>query len=387
MVATLTEQKNSIRAAVWAAEGDHAITLVDKPIPEAAPHQVLVRIKAASLCHTDHLVPTGIFASHSSSSSQAQAQDRGSDAEPPEVGFPIVAGHEGVGVVVGIGERAREDGKFTVGDRVGGLLNTGGCGDCGECRYVNSRYCSEAKMMGLKGADGVFAEYALMDKDWLVRLPDEMPYEQAAPLTCAGVTIYAAIQRADLKPGKILLISGLGGLGYLGLQIAKAKGLKVIGVDIDPSRLQALKQLPARLKPDLLVKADEMTPEEVLPLINALREKGYDGCKGVDAAIIATDAPSALGYTIPLLATRSKIIITAGPTTLSIPLIPLIFKDLTVFSSLNGSVDDLRETVRFCADEGIGSLVHVERWDAGEGVQRIMGGVGVGEGRKGVVLF
>ncbi|WVF65569.1 hypothetical protein IAT40_000298 [Kwoniella sp. CBS 6097] len=280
----------NMRAAVWANQGDHSITLINKPISTPAPHQVLVRIKASSLCHTDHLVTTGLFGT------------------PQEVGLPIVAGHEGVGVIVGLGELAKREGKWAIGDRFGGMLNTGGCGQCGECRYASPRYCSQAKMMGLKGIDGVFAEYALMDKDWLVHLPDEMSYEQAAPLTCAGVTIYAAIKRSNLRSGQIVLISGLGGLGYLGVQIAKAKGLKVVGVDVNPARIKALRRLPDKLRPDLLIDPITMTPGEV------------------DAAIIATDSPSATEYTIPLLATRSTLIITAGPSTLSIPLIPLISK-------------------------------------------------------------
>ncbi|OCF35553.1 hypothetical protein I316_02606 [Kwoniella heveanensis BCC8398] len=243
-------------------------------------------------------------------------------------------------------------------------------------------------MMGLKGADGFFAEYALMDKDWIVHLPEDVSDEQAAPLTCAGVTIYAAIQKAQLKKGQILLISGLGGLGYLGAQIAQAKGYKVVGIDINPARLEALSDLPSRLRPDLLINAVTSTPEAVLPLINDLRDEGYDGCSGVDAAIIATDSPLALDYVFPLLATRSKLIITAGPPTFSIPLIPLIFRDLTIISSLNGSVQDLEETVRFCSAQGIESLVRVEGWDGGRGVERLMDNKGGNwQGNKGVVVF
>ncbi|WVQ63934.1 uncharacterized protein L199_002090 [Kwoniella botswanensis] len=251
-----------------------------------------------------------------------------------ETDFPIVAGHGGVGEVVDMGEEARKDG-WKVGERVGALLNSGGCGNCGECRYYSKRYCSEASMLGLKGENG---------------------YEQAAPLTCAGVTIYSAIQKLDLAPGELLLVSGLGGLGSLGVQIAKAKGLKVIGADVKQHAHDYLLSLPQKFQLDLLLNPKYDKDQDLSLEMGALRNEGYDSFDGVDAAIICTDSPSAI-------------------------LMPYLYSDPTrIIGTLNGTRDQLKETTELCAREGIKSNILIERWDEGKGVERIMSGHGRGKG-------
>ncbi|WWD06726.1 hypothetical protein V865_004821 [Kwoniella europaea PYCC6329] len=346
-----------MRAAIWANQGDISITLTSLPIPKPSPTQILIKVKAASLCHTDTMVPSGIF----------------------ETDFPIIAGHESVGEVLDMGEEARKEG-WKVGERVGALLNSGGCGNCGECRYHNKRYCPEASMLGLKGENGVFAEYTLVDKDWTVRIPDGLSYEQAAPLTCAGVTIYSAIQKLDLAPGELLLISGLGGLGSLGVQIAKAKGLKVIGADVNQHAHDYLLTLPQKFKPDLLLNPKYDKAQDLSLKTGALRNEGYDSFDGVDAAIICTDSPSAMPYALSLLRPHSKLLLSAGPMDLHFSLLDFVFKDITVLGTLNGNRDQLKETVELCAQEGIKSNISIERWDEGKGVERIMSGHARGKG-------
>ncbi|WVW79318.1 hypothetical protein I302_101286 [Kwoniella bestiolae CBS 10118] len=351
-------QQGHRKAAIWAQPGDTSITLSALPIPTPSPTQILIKIQAASLCHTDTIVPSGIFYTE----------------------FPIIAGHEGVGEIVALGAEAGRDG-WKVGERVGALLKSGGCGQCGECKYHSKRYCPQASMLGLKGENGVFAEYALVDKDWTVRLPDGLSYEQAAPLTCAGVTIYSAIRKLDLSVGEVLLICGFGGLGKLGVQIAQALGIKVIGSDISQTSLEYLSSLPPKLRPDILVNPHYGKPEDILHRIRGLRQEGYDSLGGADAAIICTDSPLAIPFALPLLRPHSKLLLTAGPMELSFSLMDFIFKDITVMGSLNGTRERLTEVMELCAREGIQSEVHVERWDEGRGVERIMHGQhGVGKG-------
>ncbi|OCF72691.1 hypothetical protein I204_07076 [Kwoniella mangroviensis CBS 8886] len=334
-----------------------SITLTSLPVPKPSPNQILIKVKAASLCHTDTMVSSGIF----------------------ETDFPMVAGHEGVGEVVDMGEEARKDG-WKVGERVGALLNSGGCGNCAECRYHSKRYCPKASMLRLKGENGVLAEYVLVDKDWTVRIPDGLSYEQASPLTCAGVTIYSAIQKLELSPGNVLLICGLGGLGSLGVQIAKAQDLRVIGADVNQSAHDFLLTLPERLRPDLLLNPKYDKAQDLSLEIGALRDAGYDSFDGVDAAIICTDSPSAISYAISLLRPHSKLLLTAGPMDPNFSLLDFLFKDMTVLGALNGTRNQLKETMELCAEEGIKSNIFIERWDEGRRVERIMSGHARGKG-------
>ena len=185
--------------------------LQDKDRPEVGPGQALVRIRACGICGTD------LWMAHGTLSYRE---------------FPLVLGHEGAGEIVALGEGVTER---QVGDRVGLPMMQKRCGSCDFCReehqnsFVTAANCARPTLTGVN-VDGAHAEYAVAHVGGTVLLPDKISYEQAAPTLCAGYTVWAAIRRADPKPGARIAVVGIGGLGHLAIQYAKAAGFHVIAV-------------------------------------------------------------------------------------------------------------------------------------------------------------
>lgn len=160
------------------------------------------------------------------------------------------------------------------------------CGTCGDCRGPESftQYCTNAAYCGVKDADGYFAEYARIDSRWAAKLPDKVSFETAAPLACAGCTVYKGVVLAGLKGGEwIALVGSGGGLGHLGVQFAKALGLKVVGVDARDEGLELTRKGGADLVVDAR-KGDEAVVQEVQRVTNGV---------GVAATVNISDAKTA----------------------------------------------------------------------------------------------
>jgi D-arabinose 1-dehydrogenase-like Zn-dependent alcohol dehydrogenase len=196
---------------------------------------------------------------------------------------PITASHEGSGTVAAVGSEVT---KFSVGDRVMCGIPYKPCGQCGDCTGPEKyrQYC--ANFGGLKGvtSDGYFAEYAVIGEAFSAKLPDAVSFETAAPLACAGITIWRAVLQAKLKPGQWLAMVGSGGgLGHLGIQFAKALGLKVIGIDARDEGLQLSKKYGADIVIDAR-KGDEQVVKEV---------HSVTGDVGADVTITLSDAKTA----------------------------------------------------------------------------------------------
>jgi D-arabinose 1-dehydrogenase-like Zn-dependent alcohol dehydrogenase len=208
----------------------------DIPTPQLTnPHNMIVQIKAAGFCHTELMALAGDFGG--------------------KPGF--VPGHEPCGVVAVVGPNVT---KIKPGDRVGCGLFRNPCNECRECKRGTTNYCAKVELGGLT-VDGGMAEYYLADPNWAVRLPDEMSYETAEPLMCAGSTIYNSILRAGQPKGAVLAIVGLGGLGHLGVQFAKALGYRVVAVDTRSAPIDLVNSLPERFRPDLILNPLNDTPE------------------------------------------------------------------------------------------------------------------------------
>src|SRR5262249_45163873 len=200
--------------------------LRDVPMPEAGPHQVLVKIHACGLCYTDALMVQGVLSYRP---------------------FPMVLGHEGVGEVVAVGEgvTARK-----VGDRVGLPIMQKPCGRCAFCQerhpysFVTANNCANPILTGVN-VDGGQAEYVAADEDGTIMLPDGISYEMAAPTGCAGYTVGAGLRRANAKPGARVAVGGIGGVGHLGVQFAKAAGCHVIAMTHSPEKHKLARDLGA----------------------------------------------------------------------------------------------------------------------------------------------
>ncbi|MCJ1313944.1 hypothetical protein MMC25_007624 [Agyrium rufum] len=240
---------------------------------DLAPHDLLVKVAVASLCHTDFMVLAGAF------------------AEMQKATLPQTGSYEGAGTIVAMGD-AIDKSEFSVGDRVCAGITTNRCGECRTCKGDPDRkhYClNNGPGLGI-GRDGAFAEYLICDARESNILPKDVSLEAAGPLACAGRTVYRGVIEARLKPGEWLgLVGSGGGLGHIGIQFAKALGLKVVGVNVRDEGLALSKEMGA----DLMIDARSGSPEEVAKQIQDAI--GQEGC---DATVNLSDAPPAAGWPV-----------------------------------------------------------------------------------------
>lgn len=187
----------------------------DVPIPEPGPNQFLVKIASASLCHSDIMAI--------------------------EAGRTNTLGHEGAGYIEKVHDSVANRG-FAVGDRIGFLYIIGCCFECEGCR-IHNLHCETGKQL-LQGfsTDGFFAEYAVVDEPNCIHLPASIDVKTAAPIFCAGITAFHAVDNAELKEGDWLAVVGAGGLGQIATQIAKAMGIRVVALDVNDATLEVCKK-------------------------------------------------------------------------------------------------------------------------------------------------
>lgn len=190
------------------------------PIPEIGERDILVKVKAAGICHSDAHYRAGI-----------------SPVRP----IPLTLGHEVAGVVEKIGAQVT---SAKVGDRVALHYNIS-CGDCYHCSTGNDQFCEKVLMLG-HYTNGGYAEYISVPARNAIHLPDEIPFEQGATLMCASATAFHALRKSRLKGGERVAIFGVGGLGQSAVQLAKAFGaIEVYAVDINEDKLNLAKQYGA----------------------------------------------------------------------------------------------------------------------------------------------
>jgi alcohol dehydrogenase len=206
-----------MRAAVAVAPG-LPWELRELPDPQPGPNQVVIRVRASGLCYTD------------------VHQTKGEIPGP----MPRTLGHEPAGdiVAIGVGVTTRK-----VGDRVGVPWTQSTCGRCEWCLRGKPQFCSQSH--GAHDLPGAHAEYMLAEAAATVLLPDGLAYEQAAPIFCAGYTVWSGLRWADPKPGERIAVVGVGGLGHLGVQFAKAAGFTTIAVSSSPDKDRLIRELGA----------------------------------------------------------------------------------------------------------------------------------------------
>ncbi|AZH27120.1 alcohol dehydrogenase [Haloplanus aerogenes] len=239
-----------MRAAV-VPEAGADFELVERPVPAPDPSEVRVAVDACGICHSDVFVVEGTF---------------------PGVSYPRTPGHEVVGRVDAVGEDVT---SWSEGDRVGAGWHGGHCFTCDPCRRGDFLQCENAEITGLT-FDGGYAEYATVPAEALAAVPDDLDAVDAAPLLCAGVTTYNALRNSDARPGDVVAVVGVGGLGHLGIQYAHAAGFETVAISRSPEK----RDLALDLGADHFVDASEDDPAE------ALQDLG-------GARVVLTTAPSA----------------------------------------------------------------------------------------------
>lgn len=238
----------------------HQIRRIPTPRSLSA-HDILLKVAVASLCHSDLEYHCGAL--HS---------------KPP-----VTASHEGTGVVVATGPAVT---RFQIGDRIMAGQTFDRCGECEDCRGPESyrHYCSHQGAMMSTERNGAFQEYLIVDARQACRIPDEMSFLTAAPLACAGITVWRGILEAGLTAGQWIGIVGSGGgLGHLGIQFARAKGLKIVGVDAREDGLALSRDMGANIVLDARMGKEKLVQETLKAT----------GGRGVDATVNLSGAKSA----------------------------------------------------------------------------------------------
>jgi alcohol dehydrogenase, propanol-preferring len=289
-----------------------AVTLVSLPVPEPRTGEVLVKMEACGLCHSDLFV---------------------SSLEKLPLA-PLTLGHEGIGRIAGLGPGVSDWG---IGDRAGITFLASNCGACALCLAGQERFCARQLNFGYT-VQGALADYVVAPARFLVRVPEALPAAPAAPLCCAGWTAYGALREARLEPGQSVALFGMGGLGHLAIQYARHLGLRVAAVDVSDAKLEMARSLGAEL---------------ALPAETAGRtlQKQWGGA---DAAIVLTGSPVAIQQAFRSLKRRGTLI-TAGLSTnvYELPMVDTVLKGISIRGSYLGTGADLAEVFRL-AEAGIG---------------------------------
>jgi propanol-preferring alcohol dehydrogenase len=254
--------------AVQLIEPGRRLELRDMPVPEPGPENVLVRVEAAGICHSDAHYRAGKSRVHP---------------------LPLTLGHEVAGVVESAGS---EVSSFKPGDRVC-LHYLATCGECDYCQQGNEQFCGSGQMIG-KYRDGGYAEFIVMPARSLFRLPEEIPFEHGAILMCSSATSMHALNKARLREGETVAIFGVGGLGLSAIQLAKGFGArKVFAVDIKQSKLALAEQLGA-----IPINAS---------MTDAVKElRRLTGGRGVDVALELIGLPLTMRQTVQSLTIKGR---------------------------------------------------------------------------------
>ncbi|MBV2164879.1 MAG: alcohol dehydrogenase AdhP [Comamonas sp.] len=315
--------ETTMKAAV-VREFGKPLVIEEVTVPRPGPGQVLVRIEASGVCHTD------LHAAHGD--------------WPVKPNPPFIPGHEGVGYVVGVGTGVRH---VKEGDRVGIPWLYSACGHCPHCLGGWETLCESQQNTGYS-VNGGFARYTVAEADYVGRLPDNIGFIDIAPVLCAGVTVYKGLKVTDTKPGDWVVISGIGGLGHMAVQYARAMGLNVAAVDIDDSKLA----LARRLGAEVTVNAKNTDPAAYLR-----REIG--GAHGVLVTAVSPKAfEQALGMT-----RRGGTIALNGlpPGNFPLPIFDMVLNGITVRGSIVGTRLDLQEALDFAGTGKVAATVSTEK--------------------------
>jgi propanol-preferring alcohol dehydrogenase len=300
-----TTPLTSYRAAV-VHDFTSPLTVEQVPRPGLEPGQVLVKVEACGLCHTDIHAANGDW--------------------PVKPSPPFIPGHEGVGIVVELGPGVSE---AAIGDRVGMPWLGYACGTCDYCVSGRETLCLEQKNMGYS-IDGGFGEYAAAYARYVVKVPEGVDPVDAAPLTCAGVTTYKAVKVAGTRSSDVVAVFGVGGLGHLAIQYAAIAGGRVIAVDIHDEKLELARELGA----EFTVNAAKEDP------IEAIQRLG-----GADQAIALAVSPRAFEQAYGSLRRGGTLVFVALPADneVKIPIFQTVLNGITIIGSIVGTRTDLRE--------------------------------------------
>jgi D-arabinose 1-dehydrogenase-like Zn-dependent alcohol dehydrogenase len=310
--------------------------IVERAIPEPGPGQVLIKVQACGVCHSDVLTKEGLW---------------------PGIQYPRIPGHEVAGVIdeLGVGISA-----WKVGQRVGVGWHGGHDGTCRECRRGDFRNCRNQKVAGIS-YDGGYQQYMVAPVEALAAIPDNLSDVDAAPLLCAGVTTFGAIRHSGALPGDLVAVQGIGGLGHLGIQFANKFGYKVAAVGRGPENAA----LATKLGATVYIDSSATNAAEELQKLGGAR-------------VIVATAPSskAMSELINGLGPNGKLmVIGAAPEPIEVTPSQLIFGSKTIQGWAAEPPAGSEDTLNFSVLTGVRPMIETYSLEkAAEAYDRMMSG-------------
>lgn len=316
----------TMRAAVVHAFGQ-PLVLEEVPIPVPGPGEVLVKIVSTGVCHTDLHAADGDW--------------------PVKPTPSFIPGHEGAGIVAAVGPGVN---NLKEGDPVGIAWLHDACGGCEYCVGGWETLCESQHDSGYS-VNGTFAEYAIGSAAYVARLPDNPDFAALAPILCAGVTTYKGIKETEAKPGEWIAISGIGGLGHIAIQYAKAMGLHVAALDVSEEKLALARQLGAE------IAIDARSPDAAAQIV---KQTG-GGAHGV---LVTAVSPPAFSQALHMVRRKGTVsLVGLPPGDFQTPIFDVVLKRITLRGSIVGTRNDLAEALAFAADGKVRAHIHKAKLD------------------------
>ena len=303
----------TMKAAVVRAFGK-PLVIEDVPVPVPGPGEILVKTKACGVCHTDLHAASGDW--------------------PIKPVPPFIPGHEVAGVVAALGPGVAD---FKLGDAVGVAWLHDACLRCEYCETGWETLCEHQHNTGYS-VNGGFAEYVIASAAFAARLPASVDFAAIAPVLCAGVTTYKGLKETDARPGEWVAISGVGGLGHVAIQYAKAMGFKVVGLDLAEDKLELAREAGADHAINVL------SPNAVKDVLDATG----GGAHGILVTAVST---SAFAQALKMVRRKGTVsLVGLPPGEFPTPIFDVVLKRITVRGSIVGTRRDLDEAIAFAAE-------------------------------------
>jgi D-arabinose 1-dehydrogenase-like Zn-dependent alcohol dehydrogenase len=315
---------------------DQPLVAEERPVPEPGPGEVRIKVHACGICHSDHFVTAALW---------------------PDLKLPRVPGHEIAGVIDKVGEGVT---RFSPGDRVGLGWHGGHDGTCDHCLSGHFINCHDAKVTGIS-FDGGYGEYVCAPAVAVARLAEGMSFTDAAPLLCAGITTFNALRNAGARSGDLVGVQGLGGLGHLGVQYARAMGFEVVAISRGTDKEKFAHELGAHHYLD----------SKRQDFVEAMQALG-------GARVILATAPHAksISQLLPALGIEGNLLVVAAPfEPIEVNAIDLLSMTRRVQGWPSGTATDSTDAVAFAQKHGVRPMV--ERFgleDAQTAFDRMMSG-------------
>lgn len=310
--------------------------VVERPVPQPGRGQVRIKVEACGVCHSDVLVKEGHW---------------------PGIQYPRVPGHEIAGRIDAVGQDVSQ---WKPGQRVGVGWHGGHCFVCDACRRGDFINCKVEKITAIH-FDGGYAEYMIANAEAVASMPDDLPADEAAPLLCAGITVYNALRNSGARSGDLVAVQGIGGLGHLGIQYARQMGFHTVAIGRGGDKQALARKLGAHAYLD----TNAAPPAEALQKMNGAQ------------VILATapDSKSMSSLVGGLKPRGTLMVVGAGMEALSVTPAQLIFGSKNIRGWASGASIDWEDTLQFSALTGVRPMI--ERYPlekAAEAYNQMMSG-------------